>query len=426
MSSKLVALIERAAAEHASRIALTDGATDYTYADLRRISLLVARALRDRGLQSGDRVAVYSPNDARIVLCGQAISLAGGVRVTLNPLNAPQAHRRYLEMVRPTLVLYHRDLKRNLEALGEGTPGLGETQFICVDEWIDDSGSAGSLARRELPPYDPGWFDPSDNAESGITETGGTGGAPKAVVFSRVATEIDYELFCREFPPHRHPQALIVSSMAHAASGILLPMFAMGGTTTIRQRFVPGEVLDDIETLGITHMILPPPSLHVLLSHPDLRRHDYSSLLMLLLIGAATPADTLRKAIEAFGPCIQQCYGQMEIGILTWLDAKTLANAVIGIHPHRLESCGRPCGSAELAVVDDRGNLLPLDQTGEVVARNNSLRWPYGAADRTATTRVDGWHPMGDIGYIDGDGYCYIVGRSSDRIKTSGLSLFLF
>ena len=212
--------------------------------------------------------------------------------------------------------------------------------------------------------------------------------------------------------------------MAHGAAGLFKPMFAMGATITIRRRLVPGEVLNDIAVLRITHMMLPPTSLYAFLSHSELSLYDYSSLRMLLLFGSATRPDALKKAIHAFGPCVCQFYAQAETGYLTWLDAETLAAAANVVHPQRLSSCGRACWKAQLAVMNDCGELLPPGRAGEIVAQGDSLRSYYRDPERTEKARVRGWHRTGDVGYMDGDGYYYLLGRSPDRIKTSGLGVF--
>ena len=351
---------------------------------------------------------------------------AGGVWVPMNPLNAPLSNRQYAQAVQPKVLFYHSRLKKDLDALRDGAQDLAVEQFISIDEWIDEAGFVDSVSGQAWPSYEPDWDDPWDHVDqpSSINETGGTTGVPKAVVSTPLTAAADLEAIRHHIPDHSHPRFYVVSAMTHAAGGWALIMLGMGATVTIKPGFVGTEVLQDIETLGITHIMLPSRNLDALLRHADLGQHDYSSLRMLLVFGAASSPDSFKQAISAFGPCVYQNYGQYDAGQLTWLDAETLANAAAGVHPERLRSCGRPCRHVRLAVMNDLGECLPPHQTGEIVAQCKTLRSYYRDSERTAKTRVHGWYHTGDVGYMDNDGYYYIVGRSSDRLKTSGLSVF--
>ena len=417
---------DRAAATHPDRTALVDGATEHSYADLRGISLLIARNLRKKGLRAGDRVAMYSPNDARFLMCQIGTIRAGGVWVPMNPLNAPLSNRQYAQAIQPNVLFYHSRLKKDLEALRDGVPDLEGVQLICIDQWIDEAGAVGGMTGQALPSYEPDWVDPWDDEDQLVTisETGGTTGVPKAVVSTPLAAAADLEVIRHHIPDHSHPRFYVASAMTHAAGGWALIMLTMGATVTIKPGFNPTELLQDIEAFGITHIMLPSRSLDALRRHPDLGKHDYSSLCMLMIFGSASSPEAFKEAIAAFGPCVCTDYGQYDAGLLTWLDAETLANAAAGIYPERLKSCGRPCREVRLAVMNDRGECLSPHQTGEIVAQCKTLKRYYRDPERTAKTRVHGWYHTGDVGYMDDDGYYYIVGRSSDRLKTSGLSVF--
>jgi len=121
-----------------------------------------------------------------------------------------------------------------------------------------------------------------------------------------------------------------------------------------------------------------------------------------------------------------QSYGQTEAPmLLTWLDPKTLAAAADGDHPERLRSCGRATSAVRVAIMDDAGQILPAHKTGEIVARGTLLTAGYhNLPEATAQLRAHNWHHTGDIGYMDEDGYVYIVDRKKDMIITGGFNVF--
>jgi acyl-CoA synthetase (AMP-forming)/AMP-acid ligase II len=111
--------------------------------------------------------------------------------------------------------------------------------------------------------------------------------------------------------------------------------------------------------------------------------------------------------------------------LLTFLDARTVAAAAAGDHPERLRSCGRPTTAVLLAIMDDTGRFLPPHQPGEIVARGTLITAGYhNLPQATAEIRSHGWHHTGDIGYVDEDGYVYIVDRKKDMIISGGFNVY--
>jgi fatty-acyl-CoA synthase len=111
--------------------------------------------------------------------------------------------------------------------------------------------------------------------------------------------------------------------------------------------------------------------------------------------------------------------------LLTWLDARTVAAAAAGDHPERLRSCGKPSSAVRLAVMDEEGRILPPNERGEIVARG-TLVTPgyYNMPEATAEIRAHDWHHTGDVGYVDEEGYFYIVDRKKDLIITGGFNVY--
>ena len=146
----------------------------------------------------------------------------------------------------------------------------------------------------------------------------------------------------------------------------------------------------------------------------------------MLLAASPVSPHRVKEGVEVFGPCVCQSYGQTEAPMLmTFLDQKIVAAAAAGIHPERLRSCGKATYGVRLGIMDDRGNLLPAHQTGEIVARGALVTPGYhNLPEATAEIRTFGWHHTGDVGYYDEDGYFYIVDRKKDMIITGGFNVY--
>jgi acyl-CoA synthetase (AMP-forming)/AMP-acid ligase II len=222
------------------------------------------------------------------------------------------------------------------------------------------------------------------------------------------------------------PVCLSTAPLSHAAGVVSFAMFTLGATNVVMPRFDALEVLQNIERFRVTHLFLPPTALYALLDQPRFREFDYSSLRVLLLAASPVSPDRLQQAVEVFGPCVCQCYGQTEAPmLLTWLDQKTVAAAAAGDHAERLRSCGKATYGMRLAIMDEEGHLLPPNQTGEIVARGSLVTPGYhNLPQATADIRKFGWHHTGDVGYRDEDGFFYIVDRKKDMIISGGFNVF--
>jgi fatty-acyl-CoA synthase len=417
---------DKGAGAYASRCAIIDGDRRYSYAAIRDQTKRIAGALWAGGLQPGDRVAIYSPNDARVLSCMLGLLRAGGVWVPINYRNAIDANVEYLDYVKTSWLFYHSKFWESVQEIRRRVPSL--KNLVCIDAAC---GSDPSLSQFETPRSDPQEM-PShipDDPEGlvGLVPTGGTTGPAKGVRVTNLAWGTMIEMASHYWScAGVAPICLSVAPLSHAAGVVAFALFPLGATNVVMSGFDAGEVLRTIEKLRITHLFLPPTAFYALLAHPDVEKFDYSSLRVFLLAASPVSPDKLQRGVEIFGACMCQCYGQTEAPmLLTWLDQKALAAAAAGDHPERLASCGKATSAVHLRIMDDAGNLLGPKQVGEIVARG-TLVTPgyYKMPEATAEIRTHGWHHTGDVGYYDEDGYFYIVDRKKDMIISGGFNVF--
>jgi acyl-CoA synthetase (AMP-forming)/AMP-acid ligase II len=408
------------------RTAVIDGERRFSYGETRSISERIARAMWARGMRGEKPAALYAANHAEVLFCMLGILRAGAVWVPINYRNALEANVEYMNYTGVEWLFYHsgfRDCAREIKAR---VPSL--RHLICMDGQDGDQPSLAEFMEQASGASDLDWADANGNPDGlmGLVPTGGTTGPAKGVKVNNLAWGTMTEMATHYWRSDEPPVCLCTAPLSHAAGTVAFVMFALGGTNVVMTGFDALEVLRSIERYHVTHLFLPPTAFYALLAHPQVGDFNYSSLRVFLLAGSPVSPNKLKKGVEIFGPCMCQCYGQTEAPmLLTWLDAKTVAAAAAGDHPERLRSCGRPTSAVRLAIMDDSGQVLAPNQRGEIVARGSLVTAGYYKMDEaTAQIRSHGWHHTGDVGYMDQEGYVYIVDRKKDMIITGGFNVY--
>jgi fatty-acyl-CoA synthase len=409
------------------RIAIIDRTTKYSYRDAQNASRRIAKAMWAVGLRDEERVAIFSPNDARILLCMLGLMRAGGVWVPINSRNALEANVQYLNYSKTSWLFYHSGFREQVRQIKALVPVL--RRFVCIDVETDGDPSLESFIERDEGAEEVEWGDAYGNLDRlvGLVPTGGTTGPAKGVMVTSLSwgtmTELAHQnLRCDDI----EPVCLSTAPLSHAAGVVAFAMFSLGATNVVLPAFEALEVLESIERFHVTHLFLPPTAFYALLAHPKLGDFKYTSLRRLLIAAAPVSPDKFKKGIEVFGPCLCQSYGQTEAPMyMTFLDPATVAAAAAGDHPERLRSCGKPTLAVRLAIMDDDGKILPPNKTGEIVARGALVgAGYYNLPEATAEIRTHGWHHTCDVGYRDEDGFFYIVDRKKDMIISGGFNVY--
>jgi fatty-acyl-CoA synthase len=187
-----------------------------------------------------------------------------------------------------------------------------------------------------------------------------------------------------------------------------------------------GEFVRLIETERVTHTFLPPTLIYMLLSHAGIESADLGSLQCFWYGAAPISPAKLEDAIGVFGPVMAQLFGQSEAPMMiSTMAPREHFRADGTIARERLASAGRPAPLVTLAVMDGEGRLLPTGERGEIVVRSSLvMAGYYRNPEATAEASRHGWHHTGDIGYVDGDGYLFIVDRAKDMIITGGFNVY--
>lgn len=411
---------------HPDRDAVVSGPTRITYREMERLTHRLACALEADGMRHQEKIAIMSPNDPSVLVAMLGCWRAGAVWIPVNTRNAVDANIQYLNYVGVERLFYHSSYGEDADRIRRETPSL--KHMICLDREANGHASLDAFMESATADIFADRGDPIGNPEdlTALIATGGTTGPAKGVRVMNRSWGAMVETIINGMAVEGAPVCLTTAPLTHAAGPVSIAAISMGATVVVLPAFDADEVLDSIGRYGVTHMFLPPTALYSLLAHPDVRKHDYSTLKYFLLVGSPVSAEKLKQAVDVFGPCMCQSYGQTECHMIaTWLPPQVVAAAARGEHPERLSSCGRASYSVRVEIMDDDGNILPPGEVGEIVARGGIVGGGYyNLPEANAETWAHGWHHTGDVGRRDEHGFFYIVDRKKDMIVTGGFNVF--
>lgn len=395
-----------------------------SYGEMQESSRRIAAALA-RHPKPAPRVAVLSPNDWRAFLPILGAFRAGGTWIPVNTRNSLPDNVAFLNLVDVDWIFYHSSLAALVREIRAGVPSL--SRLVCLD--AEDAGNPSLDRLMAEEGAGPVPDIPEDrNREVVMMQTGGTTAKSKAVVQSEGCWETMIAQGWQLTPYDGRPIHLMAAPMTHGAGFLAYIWMAGGATNVVLDRVDPGTILDAIEKHRITHFYLPPTALYSLLAHPDVRKRDVASLRYFIVAAAPVAPEKFKEAVEVFGPCMCQTYGQAESpAFLTWLTPSQVTQAARDkTFAHRLKSCGQATLLSRVEVLDNDGNTQPPGVAGEICMKGE-LRMLGYYKNQAATEEIrdqSGWQHTGDIGYRDADGFFYIVDRKKDMIVTGGFNVF--
>ena len=425
----LTAYLDKGASLGRDAPCLSLGADTLTYGQVQDFSVEFAQALCRAGVRPGDKVAVLSANDPVAFSCVFGIARAGAVWCPINPRNEAAENREMLDRFDCVALFYQRAFAPLVDAIAPQLPGL--TVRVCLD--ADEPGAPSLTRWLGAAPADPA-TDPDAAPEAAappddvvmVVGTGGTTGRPKGVVLSGRSIETMTAITLMSYPFEGRPVYLALAPLTHAAGVLCFPVMALGGRIVVMAKPDLGEFLGLVERERVTHTFLPPTLIYMLLGHDRLDATDTSSLQCLWYGAAPMSAARLAEAIERLGPVLGQLFGQSEAPMMISTLAPAEHIAPDGsLARERFASAGRPTPLVTVAIMDGTGRLLGPRERGEIVVRSSLvMSGYYRDPEATAEASRFGWHHTGDIGYLDADGYLFIVDRAKDMIITGGFNVY--
>jgi fatty-acyl-CoA synthase len=420
---------QRALALYGAKTGVVCGDLRLTYSQLFERCDRLSRALVGLGVAKGDRVAYLAYNCHRLLEGYYGVVQMGAILLPLNIRLSPEDFVYILNDSEAGVLFFDGDFRELVEGI---RPHLKSVRHFVP---LDRSGSGGPGAPA-APTYDelleaaggrP--FEASEPDEDEVAElfyTSGTTANPKGVMLTH-----------RNLYLHALTSIIAIGLRDTDVQIYTIPLFhvngwgtpqsltCVGGTHLMLRKFDPGLVLRMLEEERVTLMAAVPTMANALLHHPELAKHDYSSL-RIVNVGGAAPSLEMVAAIErAFGCRCYTGYGLTETSpLLTLATVKgTLSGLGDAERLRRQATTGWPQVGVALRVVGEDGRNVPADgeHIGEILARSDGVMKGYWRKpEETERALAGGWFHTGDMATVDGEGYITIVDRKKDIIISGG------
>lgn len=420
---QITQFLRRAVQTNGQGIATICGTRTQNWRQFADRSARLAGALLGLGYRQGDRIGILALNSDRYLESFFGLATAGVIFVPINTRLAPPELVFWLADSGCTGLLIDDAFLPVLSTITTEIPALRHVIHIG-----DGSNPDGMITYEALlapaPAADGSGGGGSDIV--GIFYTGGTTGRSKGVMLSHDNIVGNALNMLREVPVDSDTRYVHAAPMFHLADGAMTFLVtAFGGSHCFLPRFDPTALMRLVAAEGVTHALLVPTMINMLVHHPEVARHDLSSLRFMAYGASPMPEAVIRRALDVL-PRVRftQAYGQSE------------ASPVLTLMPHeyhcfegrfagRLKSAGRAVIGCEVAILDEEDREVPRGKVGEVCARGNIVMLGYWKQpELTAHTLRNGWLHTGDGAYMDEEGFIFIVDRLKDMIITGGENVY--
>ncbi|MEP2830127.1 acyl-CoA synthetase [Parvibaculum sp.] len=395
-----------------------------------------ASGFKSLGIGPGDVIAVYLRNDFPFMEASAASGLVGAYSTPVNWHNSPDEARYIFENSGAKAIVIHADLLRGIETaipkdvpvfVVETPPEIVSAYGLSPDDAkLPPGAQSWSEWLAQFPPIEAGPAEPPGS----MIYTSGTTGHPKgvrrapptaeqAVAWASIIGKVMG--FNAAYGEPQEMVTVVTGPMYHSAPNAYgLYAFRVGANIILQPRFDPEELLQMIERHKVTHLHMVPTMFVRLLKLPDevKKKYDLSSLRFVVHAAAPCPVHVKQAMIEWWGPVINEYYGGTETGAVVFCNsAEYLA------HPGTV---GKAVDDAKVMVIGEDGKELTHGATGEIVCRTSTIPdFTYHRDDeKRRNSEKAGLIALGDVGYLDEDGFLYLCDRAKDMVISGGVNIY--
>jgi acyl-CoA synthetase (AMP-forming)/AMP-acid ligase II len=397
--------------------AIIEGDRRLTWREYHGARNRLAHALAGLGLRAGEHVVLYAPNSIEYMLAGAAARALGAIPVPMNHRLAPEEVAYILDDSDAVLVFVGDPFLATAEAVRAGatrvrhwiTLGRERRAWACP---IDALVAAGDPAGVTV--------DAAAGIGGSMIYTAGTTGKPKgalrrAVDMATLRPRLQAFDLAR---PHVH---LAAGPLYHSAPGAFaVHAHVFGGTVVVMPTFDAEDALALIARHRVTSTFMAPILLKRIVDLPAhvRARHDVSSMQVIVVAAAPCPMTVKEDVLGFFGPVLYEFYGSTELGMNTLLRPEDVLR--------KPGSCGRAAPGVELAVLDPEGRPLKAGEPGELVVRRYDGVFDeyYKKPEATRQTQRGEWLSVGDVAWIDEEGFVHICDRLRDMVISGGVNIY--
>lgn len=387
----------------------------WTYSMLDEEASRAANALAQIGVRRSDKVCLFIGNRPEFIFIYYGCQKIGAVVVAISSLSKADEIEYMVNDSEAVAIITEEKLRNNIPPQNT-LPKLKKVISVDAPYGQEDSWSAllkGAEAECRALNANPG-----DGAV--IIYTSGTTGKPKGVVLTHANVISNTTAMKYMWDMRQDDRSLCFLPIYHSfgQNGIIVASVEAGSTIVLMKKFDLEEVIDTFGKAKITRWYAVPAVYIAVLNHPDTARVDkaFKTIRYCFSAAAALPVEILRQWEERFKVKVNVSYG------LTETSPASTYN-----HEYRRKpgSVGTPMMNIEIGIFGQDGQELDAGQTGEIWIRGpNTMKEYYRRPKETAETLVNGYVRTGDIGYLDDEGYLFLVDRLKDMINSSGLKVW--
>ncbi len=412
-------VLEETARRQPNRTAVIFGDTKLSYAELNAAANQMANVLCSLGIRRGDKVGLMLPNRPEFVIAFHGILKMGGVVVPLHVLLKAEEIRRIVQDSDAVALLAWQSCAGDAEQALTHVPTCGHLIRVGPDDGEDITmGMQPLTAMLSAASRSFETVRTSGDDTSAIVYTSGSTGQPKGAelthfsifvgIVDRVKTEPDLG---------RDGIWLGVLPLAFmAALPRVLTLACTGGAICLLERFDPVTVLAAIQRERVTSVTAVPHMYAAMIAEARRQSYDLSSLSSCVVGGAAPPPGLAEMIEQVLGVVPRLTYASTETGaVATTPKGERLPHGCVG----------RPRWGVDVRIADEHDNPLPVGAMGEILVRSPmAMKGYYKRPQETAEVMRNGWVHTGDIGYLDEDGYLYVVDRKKNMINRGGAKVY--
>ena len=417
-------LIEISRIHHEKQAVLSNGRTA-TFGDLLCASSELAGMLSALNFCKGDRLAILSNNSIEYIELFYTCALFGFILVPLNHRLSVRELEENIKSTSPRAIFYENKFLKESEAL--------RVKCKSVSHWLGFSSKekqswARVFSQENIAITDP----PNRDSKSDIASeilllvfTSGSTGKPKAAAISQKALYGSAHEIRDTGEITTTDQGLIIQPLFHVGANFLwLAHFAAGAEIRLEGKFDPLGCWNILSSTNITTVQLAPTMLEMMLTHPA-RTSQITNLKTIFYSTAPIREDLLRNAIRVFGNIFVQHYGSTESGVVTTLNKSQHKIDGSSAEQLQLKSAGLVNAATQVKITDDLLRELKANEVGEIHVKHDFLFSGYWRNEASLRNPIeDDWFAMGDLGYMDEQGFLFIVDRKKDLIISGGENIY--
>jgi long-chain acyl-CoA synthetase len=409
-------LFSRHACYRPNHLAVVFGDRRLSHLEFNREINRLANAFLALGVTKGDKVATLLPNCLELLEVYWACAKIGAVIVPLSTLLREKGLITLLNDSDSRMLVTNTNFAGAVAAIKVELPGIAHDRFILIEgqrNGFRDYHGLKTAAGDHEP--DGGEISPEDPFN--IMYSSGTTGLPKGIVHTHRIRAAYATSFASAF--RMTPESITMHAGAIVFNGAfvdLMPTVFTGGTYILLPQFEPRLYIETIARERVTHVMMVPSQIIAVLNDPAFSPKALCSLEMILTLGAPLHREHKDRLTRQLPGRFYELYGLTE-GFVTVLDKND--------YDWKPDSVGSPLPFFEMCIKDREGRVLPPREVGEICGRGPHLMSGYyKRPDLTHQAVRDGWLHSGDLGYMDEDGFLYLVDRVKDLIISGGVNVY--